>query len=326
MSNIAMRDFRFDSTLFVLLLASAFAGCSFKTAEPDLPLGLPVLHTFGAAGQGPFSRLSIAMRPPGIPAWSAKLEKGSDGFWRITERSDHANPPGELADSKLIEHFLEVAGTFLTEALAGTGNDAVYGLTPYRMEIRIGEAASPVVLRIGGEAGANVVYFRRGDAETKTWIGRGALIQFLPTVESIDSLTDKSPFLADLDQVESVRLTKREAPNAGIWEFLRRDGHWYQGQTPLAEEKDILVERIFRQRLVRLLPHTDAPELRNPDWEILARTKTGEEKLEIAFPLNSVIAGNTARSDRPMELYPEIAGALRAFTQARFTSFKSATK
>jgi hypothetical protein len=77
---------------------------------------------------------------------------------------------------------------------------------------------------------------------------------------------------------------------------------------------------------VRVLSPGDHPDLDAADWRITVRTAAGVETLTIVFVLNDVYARNPARSNRALALYPEFAGALRAFTQARFTPLKSRTK
>jgi hypothetical protein len=244
----------------------------------------------------------------------------------MVSRSDRPADPGDLADTKLVNHFLEILGTFATESRAGTGNDAVFGMTPFRLEAKLGEGKSATILRLGELTGANEVYFRVGANPSKTWIGRGALIAFLPMIETPDALVEKSPFFADLDAVQSVRLEKLERPDSGVWDFGHSDGHWLAGKIPLSEEKAAILERIFRQRLVHILAPGESADLAHPDWKLTIHTGRGEESLSVAFLLNDVIAKNPARSERALALYPEMGGALRAFTQARFTPRKSGTK
>lgn len=316
-----------SATLFVplgmLLLSPGLGGCTRAPDDVALPLGRPVIEALGVPARGPFSRLEIAARPPGVTAWNARLEKGLNG-WRIFSRSDRPGDPGDLADSKLVDHFLEIVGTFSTEATAGAGNDSIFGLNPYRLEIRI-DAPTGKTLQIGDPAGTNGVYFRVGSTGT-VGVGRGALIAFLPTLETPDSLVAKSPFFAPLEEIASIRLEKLEGAARGTWEFDRADDGWRQGKSPLSADRNALLDRVFRQRLVRVLPAGESPELAHPDWRLTVFTARGEETLALAFNLDQVLGRNPARSDRRLELYPEFAGALRAFTQARFTPRRSGTK
>jgi hypothetical protein len=325
MSNTAMKAF-----LFMIAIVLGTAGCTREMPEPDLTLGRPALGTAATSGNPALSRLEISARPPGTRAWNVRLERGINGTWRIESRSDLPGDPGDLADTKLVDHFLEILGTFNTEAPSGGGNDAVFGMNPPRMEIRLGEPKGAKVIRLGETTGPNGIYFRVGSDSTttavKTWIGRGALLAFLPILETPDSFVEKSPYFAPIETIQSVSLAKLEGKDRGSWEFNRDGPRWFDGKVPLDEAKGELVERIFRQRLVHVLPAMENPDLAHPDWKITVRTAEGEETLTIAFLLNSVYARNAARSNRALELYPEIAGALRAFTQARFTPRKSGTK
>ncbi len=329
MSNTAMKAFL---CLIIIALGAAFgtAGCTREKLEPDLPVGRPALGTAATSGNPSLSHLEISARPPGIRAWTVGLERGLNGTWRLESRSDRPGDSGDLADTKLVDHFLEILGTFATEAPSGGGNDAVFGMNPPRMEIHLGEPKDEKVLRLGETTGPNGIYFRLG-AETpnsnpKTWIGRGALIAFLPTLETPDSFVEKSPYFAPIETIQSVTLAKLEGKDRGTWEFNRNGPRWSAGKIPLDDTKNELVERIFRQRLIHVLPATENPDLAHSDWKITVRTAEGEETLTIGFLLNSVYARNPARSHRALELYPELAGALRAFTQARFTPRKSGTK
>jgi hypothetical protein len=329
MSNTAMKVLRIDSTtaFFILFLGLLGPfGCTRKSAEPDLPVERPVFATAGTPFAESISRLEISARPPGISAWNARLEKDATGRWHLVARTDRAGDTSDLADQKLVRHFLEVVGSFATEAPAGTGNDAGFGLNPYRMEIRASDLGSTKILRLGDPVGLTGIYFRVGEASKKTWIGRGALIAFLPTLETPDAFLDKLPYSVSLDEIRGVRLEKLREPDRGVWNFSRNGDRWFVGKLPLSAEKAGLLERIVRQRVVRVLPLSNRPDFRHPDWKITVRTAGGEETLAVTFVLNDIFAANPARSDRGLELYPEFAGALRAFTQARFTSRKSETK
>ena len=319
MSNIAMKAALLSFTLFAFLTT---AGCTRDPAEINLPIGRPVFDALGAPAGGATTAIDLASRAPGIAPWSARLEKKS-GVWRIAARSDRPGDAGDLADGKLVDHLLEIVSTFTTEATAGNGNDASFGLNPYRLEIRLGEKAR--LFQLGDPTGTNEIFFRVG-ARGQAYVGRGALIAFLPTLRTPDDFVSKSPFLAAVEEFRSVRLEKLHTPDRGVWEFARAGNQWLAGKIPLNQEKTITVDRIFRQRLLRVLPESTLPELADPDWRLVVRGANGDETLAIAFPLNEVVAKNTGRIDRALALYPEMAGALRAFTQARFTPLKSGTK
>lgn len=327
MSNTAMKPARFRSafSLFASALL-ALAGCTREAAEPDLPLGRPVLESAAGAPLGPVIRIELSARFPGVDAWNARLEREASGAWRMTSRSDAPSEAGDLADSALVEHFLETLSTFATESPAAAGNDASFGLNPFRLEIRVSDGVSARVLRLGDPVSSNGVAFRIGERTAKTWVGRGALIAMLPTVERPDALLSKSPYFAPIDAFRSVRIEKLRAPNRGVWEFEREGDRWRAGKTALDDAKNAVLERIFRQRLLRVLSPSDHPDLDSADWKITVRTSSGEETLTIVFVLNDVDARNPTRSDRALALYPEFAGALRAFTQARFTPRRSGTK
>lgn len=302
----------------------ASSGCTREPDEITLPPGRPVIHALGVPPAGPHSRIEISARPPGSPAWSATLTKDAEGAWRFTSRSDAKGAIGDLADSKLVEHFIGIVGTFVTEEQAPRGNDAVFGLNPYRMEIRLGPPPASL-LQLGEPTGANGLYFRIGP-KGNVWIGRGALITFLTTLDSPEALSLRSPFRAVFEEIQSVRLKKHAGKDRGEWAFQRAENRWLAGKTPLSAEKSAILERIFRQRLLQVLPVVDLPDLAHPDWTLTVRSAKGEENLALIFSLNNVFAKNAARSERALELYPEMAGALRAFTQARFTPVKSGTK
>lgn len=297
-------------------------GCTREAPKHEVAVGKPVVDVLGVPR--PFSYVEIASRPPGFPAWNARIRREVDGSWRFISRSDGAGLPGDLADARLVEHFLEITSTFTTDEAAPKGNDASFGFNPYRLEIRVGTPITEV-LQLGEPTGVNGVYFRIGSTG-RPWIGRGALITFLSSLQTPEALALKSPFRAPLDEIASVKLAKVEGKQRGSWEFSRSAGQWMQGEKSLTEEKELVIERVFRQRLIQVLPVKELPDLNRPDWKLTVRTARGEETLDLIFSLNNVFAKNPARADRALELYPEMAGALRAFTQARFTPRKSGTK
>lgn len=327
MSILAMKSARFVSPLLVfgsILCLIVSGGCTREPTDFDLPIGRTVIEALGVPPKGPHSYLEITARPPGSPAWKATLRKDSEGAWRFEMRSDALGETGDLADTNLVDHFVELVGTFTTEEAAPNGNDAVFGLNPYRMEIRLGAPNLPS-LQLGEPTGATGLYFRIGP-KGNVRIGRGALITYLETLDSAEAIGLKSPYRASLPEFISVRLRKHHGKDRGEWEFLRADGRWFIGKSPLEAGKASFLERVFRQRLFQVLPVKDLPDLVRPDWTLTVRTPLGEETLALHFHLNSVFAKNLARSNRALELYPEMAGALRAFTQARFTPVKSGTK
>lgn len=312
MSNIAMRSLPF---LLGLVFISTL-GCSTRDSTPTFAPGRPVLRDMGSPTAAKIDRLEISARFPGVEAWTAGLEKSADGVWRMA---------GDRADGKLVGHFLEVLETFATEAAGARGNDASFGLNPYRMEIRFTSGGATKVLRLGDLTGTFGIYFRAGE-KGEPWIGRGALIAFLPTIESPEAFRLKAPFALSFDEVRTLTLEKTTNPGAGHWTFERRGEAWISENRPLAPETSAILERIARQRLEKLGAPPVAADFSRPDWQITVRSEKTEETLEIVFALGEVLGRNPARSDRSLVLYPEFAGALRAFTQARFTPVRSRTK
>lgn len=332
MSIIAMNLFRPFAFGFLFGVLGLVSGCTEKNATVRLPFGKPVLASSGAPLPASIRQLEISARPPSVTGWHVRLAKGDDGKWRITRRSDEAgaDPTSELADGKLIRHFVETLGTFITEGEAGRGNGASFGLNPYRTEVRFGAEEADRVLRLGDPWEMNGIYFRLGEAETSTWTGRGALIAFLPTLDTPDAFRLKTPYASE-DEIESLALEKLTEPGRGTWSFVRSGRGWREGDRELSEESTARVERIFRQRVLRIRARTEGrdgeiPLPAVPDWRITYRFHAGAETLSIFYQLDEVVGTNPARTGALIELYPEFAGALRSFTQSRFTSRRSGTK
>jgi hypothetical protein len=312
-----------------LLLLGLESGCTRAPSGPDLPVGRPALSAAGAPAPESITRIEISARLPSISPWNARIEK-EDGVWRITSRSDRPEETAEPADSARIDHLLEVLSTFSTESSAGTGEDSGFGLDPYRMEFRLSDGKTTTVLRLGDPSGTYGIFFRIGrdekESRAKTWVGRGALIQTVPSIGSPDSLVNPSPFFASPGSIESLRLKKLRDPGRSSWSFVRDSGRWLNGGRPIGEEKTALLERLLHQRISRVVPETGSADRGDPDWTIEIRSPSGEEKLSVVFSLNRVLGRNPSRSTRTLELYPEFAGTLRAFTQARFTADRSGTE
>ncbi|MBS1964166.1 MAG: hypothetical protein JST04_18280 [Bdellovibrionales bacterium] len=313
----------------ICLTLALFAGCTREASEPSLPLGRPALSSAGLPAAASMNALEISARLPGIAPWKVRLER-SGGAWMTFSRSDRPQDR-ELADSKLVDHLLEVLDTFATEAEAGKAPEGELGFNPYRVEFRVPGAPRPL-LELGEASGPNGVAFRVAGGK-KIWIGRGALLAFLPAFEKPDAFSNKLPYALDFDAIDSVRLEKTAGKGRGAWEFLRAGDEWFAreskgfGKKPLPAEKAAILERVFHQRLLALLPISRLPDLAHPDWRITVRNQSGrEEMLELLFAQNNVFGFNPVRSNRSLQLYPEFAGSLRAFTQARFTPLKSGTK
>jgi hypothetical protein len=318
----------FFPTRPALLLLTALLTCAACTKESPkiaLAIGKPVFASVGAPAPHLITEFDIAVRAPSIPAWSASLRKDPSGSWRVVSRSEQKTIEngGELADTKLVAHLLEILSTFATEAEAGPGNDAAFGFSPYRLEIRYGSATQKKLLLLGDPTGPNSIYFRVNDSNS-TWIGRGALIAFLPTIESPDAFIQKRPFAMVDDEVRELEIEK--ADPAGVWRFKREQGSWKQSTGgALTNEKSAILERLFRQRITKTVSEGRLA-LDKPDWVLTYRSASAEEHLTISFELDRILGRNPARTSETLEFYPELAGTLRAFTQARFSPLKSTSK
>lgn len=313
----------------ICLSLALLSGCSREPSEPSLPFGRSALSAAGLPAATSLKSLEVSARFPGIAPWTVRLERVGDA-WVILSRSDRGDGR-ELADAKLVAHLLSVLDTFATEGEAGKAPAGDLGFNPYRVEFRAPGAPEPL-LQLGEASGANGVAFRVAGGK-KVWIGRGALFAFLPAIETPDAFAHKLPYALDFESIDSVRLEKTSGKGRGAWEFLRGGEAWFArdakgvAKRPLTGEKAAILERIFHQRLLAVLPIARLPDLAHPDWKITVRSQSGrEETLDLLFAQNNVFGFNSVRSERSLQLYPEFAGTLRAFTQARFTPLKSGTK
>jgi hypothetical protein len=351
MSNIAThlrRKNAFPLLSLTLLLASVSA-CLPTCAPPLEPLapGRPVLTGLKAT-VAEIEEISVQAKLPSSPAWQIRLrreERGGRRRWVFAERSDR---PGfqDLADDAFIDHFLETLSTFEAEEKAGEGTDEIFGLAPYRLDVRIrrkdadGKALEQTLL-LGDATGLSNAYFRRRADEKETWVGRGAFVSFVGNLREPESFAWKHPYLASHEEVKALTLEKSAEPNAGKWIFNRRferdEKVWSAGAKdgkPATDAKAVdrdtalMIERLLRQRILGWPDESPAPELlEKADWTIRLETaEPGEETLDVYFVLDRIYARNPKRTPRLMELYPEFAGTLRAFTQLRSTQVKSGTK
>src|SRR5690606_23672919 len=96
----AMRAFPSLIPFFALLAVGAGTVACTSRPEPLAPTK-PVLPKLVKEG---VSEIIVNARPPGTPAWRARLVRGKSG-WEVAERSDD---PGErdLADAALVDHLL----------------------------------------------------------------------------------------------------------------------------------------------------------------------------------------------------------------------------
>jgi hypothetical protein len=291
-----------------LLLASACtSGDRFDALVPGRP-------AFGPVKTDSFV---ITTRLPGSPEWGATLTR-ADGGWKVV------TPDGETdrADAAFTEHFLEILSTFETVEEAGKGTDAGFGFAPYRVFVRF--SPSGPTLQFGDPTGGAGIFFRRiaGDRklkpEERTWIGRGALVPFIANLRDPSAFRSKSFFSGRIEDVERITLERTEG--GATWSIdLRKDAS--PADRPVRE----LADKLVHQR-IQGLDRAAKPEGK-PDWKILLELAGGRrETVEVFFDLDRVLARNPARSDAMMELYPEFAGTLRAFTQARSTQVRSPTK
>jgi hypothetical protein len=322
MSIIAM-PFTFRTySLFTFGLYAAISGCTSSAPTLELSPGHPVLANIGAPSASAIDRLEITARLPSIPAWTLRLRKDDLGVWRMTSRSDLPDSGADLADAKLVTHLIEILESFTSESSSQNGTDASFGMTPYIFEARLSSGTTTKILRLGELVGPTGIYFRVGEESKKTWIGRGAIIPFLATLSTPDSFISKSPYTIEVPGVETLTLEKLVDPGRGRWTFKRDGDLWLNGEKKLSLEDSARIERVARQRVHHLASASESIDFTHPDWRITMGTET----MDVLFHLNSVYGKNVKRSERALVLYPEFAGALRAFTQARFTPVKSGTK
>ncbi len=312
-----------SSTLTAILLLCT-QGCTSKESLKPTP-SQPVLKGISIEN---VSEIEVSMKPISDSAWRARVVREGYADWKLIERSDQ---PGvtDRADTEFISHFLKLLSTFSTETKADKGNDADLGFSPYRAEIRLKFPAldktpeKMISLSLGNPTGAADIYFRT-ESSSATYIGKGAFVAFLGNMQTAQALQHKSPFLGKFEEHTGLGLEKLVGKDSGNWAFTRKNGEW-AGITP---EQGMLIERIFRQRINRIV--TENLILPNrPDW-VLRIDGDGKlaqpQEIQIYFSLDQVLAVNKLRGKTVMELYPEMAGALRAFTQAGFTPVKSRIK
>lgn len=288
----------------------------------------PVLNRPLFVGLAPetIEDIEISMRPFSGEAWRVRLKREGKASWKLVERSDQ---PGvsDLADSPFVEHLLKTLITFATEAKAGKGTDKTFGFTPFRVEIQLNKKT---VLHLGDPADNDGIFFRR-DADSSPYIGRGALVAFLGHMQTPAAFQLKSAYLGRFEEYQLLELEKLEGKDRGHWAFMEKNDRWISRAAPtrrLTDEQRALLERIFRQRIQGLA--TPTPILpKQPDW-ILRVGGEGAlaqpQEISIYFILDQIFGMNPQRGNRAVEFYPELAGALRAFTQAEFTRVKSEIK
>src|SRR5690606_10168702 len=127
----------------------------------------------------------------------------------------------------------------------------------------------------------------------------------------------KMPYLGAYEDISRVEVEKRLAPGANRWSFRRdrNNGRWTYSESdrPLSPESGSLLERILRQRFLKRIPkdsETGKGLPKEADWRFLIGFgDRPSQTLEIYFSVDGIFAQNPARSEDPMELYPEFAGA-----------------
>jgi hypothetical protein len=347
MSNIGThpRQKNVFPLLSLTLLLASISACLPTCAPPLEPLvpSRPVLTGLKAT-TADVEEIAIQAKLPSSPAWQIRLrreERGGRRRWVFAERSDR---PGfqDLVDDAFIDHFLETLSTFEAEEKAGEGTDEIFGLAPYRLDVRIlrkgadGKMLEQSLL-LGDATGLSNAYFRRRASEKETWVGRGAFVSFVGNLREPESFAWKHPYLASHEEVTTLTLEKTSPPNEGKWIFNRRferdEKVWSAGKNAsdtkgVDRDTALMIERLLRQRIFGWPDESPAPELlAKPDWTIRLETAAaGEENLDVFFVLDRIYARNPKRTPRLIELYPEFAGTLRAFTQFRSTQTKSGTK
>lgn len=312
-------------------IAITGSACTRKTLPP-LASEAPVLASIDGPKPAAIESLEVSVRTPSDPAWRIRAEKRGSGEWELTYRSDEPTLR-DRADARFISHFLELLSTFSAEQKADPGSDSTFGFSPYRVEIRV-RAGDKESILLFGDPVSSQIYFRRdvggkvgreAKAEPDTWLGRGGLILFLGNLQNPGAFQYKSIFLEPYDAYERIELEKKEGADRGLWVLNRVDGSWLNEGRAINAEQAIILEKLLRQRFIKLLP---VPNLfpSTPDWTLRLFSQGKTETIAITFAPDQALAVNPARSSSAAELYPEFAGALRAFTQARFTSVKSGIK
>lgn len=299
---------------------------------PPLAAEAPVLAAMGAPKPAAIESIEVSMRTPSDPAWRIRAEKRGVENWELTYRSDEPTLR-DRADARFIDHFLEVLSTFSAESKADAGSDSTFGFSPYRVEIRL-RAGDQESILLFGDPVSSQIYFRRelggkvgreSKTEQDTWLGRGALILFLGNLQNPGAFQYKSIFLEPYEVYDRIELEKKQGADRGRWILERVDGSWLNQGRSINGDQAMIVEKLLRQRFIQLVSvPVDLPRI--PDWTLRLSSKGQTETVAITFTPGHALAVNPARSKSAAELYPEFAGALRAFTQSRFTPDKSGTK
>ncbi|MBC7384934.1 MAG: hypothetical protein H7301_02080 [Cryobacterium sp.] len=327
-----------SSVIVYFCLWGLLSSCTEKL-DP-LPIGQPTLLGMRGPSSAAIERLEVSLRAPATPAWHVRVEKSVTGTWKLTSRSD-GEEKGDVADRKLVEHFLETLNTLSTEGPAGSGTNATFGFEPYRVEVRAATSQKETILQFGDPTGDSIYFRRSADGkpgqvakpENKTWIVRGALIPFFGHLKSPAAFQLKSPWISEIESIARVILTNASSLPEKTWTFERRGNDWKHGNSLLSGIDSTSLDQILHQRLVRLVSADSAKKenlsvlTEKPDWTIrVVDTQGKEETLFVSLILNQTYGRNPVRTDRFIELYPEFATAIRAFTQARFTPDKSGIK
>ena len=309
---------------FALGIFLSVSACTSKNRTPPLPLGKPA---YAHLSTPLVNDLELSVRPLSAAAWRVRLHREPSGAWVLTERSD-AGPTPDLADSPLVEHFLKSLTTFTPETNIEKMNDEEVGFTPYRIQLKLD---GKPFFTLGDPTGGAEIFFRPAESET-TYLGRGALVAFLGHLQNPSSLMNKTAHRVAIETITGVEVEK----TAGLrWKFSLERGEWKSAGKPgrkLSADQSLLFERLLHQRIVRVA--ADSPVLpKSPDWTLRVsypgppdEPSPITEEIRIFFVLDQIFATNTARGKFPVEFYPEMAGTLRAFTQAGFTRVKSGIK
>ncbi len=312
--------------LMVCAIGSLLSGsaCTPKENAPSLTLGKPAYPHLSAALVNEFE---LSVRPLSTAAWRIRLQRESTGDWMLTERSDGAATP-DLADSPLIEHFLKTLTTFTPESSEEKIHDDAAGFTPFRVELKLD---GKPFFTLGDPTGGTGIYFRTPGNET-TYVARGALVAFLGHLQNPASFMNKTAHRVAIESITGLEILKEAGPR---WKFKAENGEWKSEGKPgrkLSDAQSLLFERLLHQRILRVLNESTAlPSV--PDWTLRISspgpangTSPVTEEIRIFFVLDQIFASNPARGKFPVEFYPEMAGTLRAFTQAGFTPVKSGMK
>ncbi len=347
MKRLVSPALRFALLPLLLWVGACTSQPETHTALPPLTPGKPLLASMGAPTRAEITRIQVSVRFPSVTPWQAEIFRspGAEGGtqWRV-RRSDR---PGaeESADDLLVAHFLETLESVVVEGEAGKGTDETFGFKPHRIEVRLEKTDAlkptpPTLLRFGDPVGGHSLFFRR-DSETRTWIARGAWMALLPNLQASDAFSLKNYWTGKYEDLRRVRLEKHLDPAAGAWEITREPpapgaandyAPWKQGERNLSAAQIAVLERVLRQRTLDTAPGGMAsadsePDFSRPDWTLtLDFAGSPPQTFLVFFPLGRVVGKSAAADGKLREFHPEFAGALRAFTQSRFTPVKSRTK